>query len=132
MPRSKVDPGRPSRTSPYRFVRVGFRLSDGVAICSIKCIEAVSSFGEYGPPCGLRVSLCTLQRLRSVVFIEAVTLGGLNTVVFSQCPFSIRVIPKLHISLPPSLCNTRYEWLVRPYSAGTFTPQESAKLRLAH
>ena len=29
-------------------------------------------------------------------------------------------------------CNTRYEWLVRPYSAGTCTLQENAKLRLAH
>jgi hypothetical protein len=125
IPRSKVDPGSPSEISPYRSLCMGFWLVNTIADCFIHVIEAVSGFGECGLPYGLRVSLCTLQRLRSVVFIEAVSLGGLNTIVSSQCPFSIRVIPKLHISLPPSLCNTRYEWLVRPYSAGTFTPQEA-------
>ena len=35
------------------------------------------------------------------------------------------------ILTPPHSCNTRYEWLVRPCSAGTFTLQEMAKLRLA-
>src|SRR5215813_7810868 len=58
--------------------------------------EAVSSFGECGLPCGLRGSLCTLHLCRSA----------------------------LHLRFLHS-CNTRYEWLVRPYSAGTFTPQEA-------
>jgi hypothetical protein len=125
IPRSKVDPGSPSEISPYRFLCVGFWTVNTIADCFIHVIEAVSSFRECGLPCGLRVSLCTLQRLRSVAFIETVILGGLNTFVSSQCPLSTWVIPKLHLSLPPSLCNTRYEWLVRPYSAGTFTPQEA-------
>src|SRR6185503_17529058 len=56
---------------------------------------AVSSFRECGLPYGLRDSLCTLQLCRSV---------------------------RLHLL---HSCNTRYEWLVRPYSAGTLTLQEA-------
>ena len=56
---------------------------------------AVSSFRECGLPYGLRDSLCTLQPCRSV---------------------------RLHLL---HSCNTQYEWLARPYSAGTFTLQEA-------
>ena len=58
--------------------------------------EDVSSFRECGLPYGLRDSLCTLQLLRSA-----------------------------HVFLPPHSCNTRYEWLAKPYSTGTFTPLET-------
>src|SRR6266566_7116032 len=32
-----------------------------IAVCFKRLDGAVSSFGEYGPSCGLHVSLCTLQ-----------------------------------------------------------------------
>jgi hypothetical protein len=125
IPRSIVDPGNPSEISPYRFLCLGFWFVNTIADCFILLIEAVSSFRECGLPYGLRVSLCTLQRFRSVGLFETSILGGLDTPVSSQCPFSIWVIPKSLVSLPPSLCNTWYEWLVRPYSVGTLTPQEA-------
>src|SRR5258705_13434211 len=56
---------------------------------------AVSSFRNCGLPYGLRDSLCTLQPLRSA------------------------------LTPPPHGCNTRYDWLVRPYSTGTFTQLET-------
>jgi hypothetical protein len=68
---------------------------DAITICSLFFYEAVSSFRECGLPCGLR-DPCV--RLRCYVRL---------------------------IALPPHICNTRYEWLVRPYSAGTCTPQET-------
>jgi len=91
IPRSKVDPGRPSRTSPWRFFCVGFWLVNTIAICTKPTNGAVSSFGKSGLPCGLRDSLCTLQWFRSV---------RLNL---------------LHH------CNTRYRWVVSPSLAGTLT-----------
>ena len=42
------------------------------------------------------------------------------------------VTPLTDLSLLLHRCNTRYEWLVRPFSAETSTLQESVKLRLAH
>ena len=92
LPRSKVDPGRPSGSSPKRFLCVGFWCVNAIAICIRLFYEAVSSFGECGLPCGLRGSLCTLQLFRS-----ALHRGFLHS------------------------CNTRYEWLVRPSSARTCT-----------
>ena len=50
---------------------------------------------DRGLPYGLRDSLCTLQPLRSV------------------------------LTAPPYGCNTRYEWLVRPFSTGTCTQSET-------
>jgi len=70
--------------------------SEAVALCFLVRYEAVSSFRACGGPYGLRDSLCTLQLLRSAF-----------------------------LTSPPNNCNTRYEWLVRPYSAGTFTPPET-------
>jgi len=96
IPRSKVDPGRPSGSSPWRFLCIGFWGVNTIAICMTLFNEAVSSFGECGLPCGLRDSLCPLQLSCSA----------------------------LHLCLLHS-CNTRYEWLVRPYSAGTCTRQEA-------
>jgi hypothetical protein len=55
---------------------------------------AVSSFRECGLSYGLRDSLCTLQSLRSA------------------------------LTSPPHDCNTRYEWLVKPFSIETFTQSE--------
>jgi hypothetical protein len=62
-----VDPGRPSESSPIRFLRVGFWAVEIIAVCiwTIFIADAnngaVSSFREYGFPCGLCGSLCTLQ-----------------------------------------------------------------------
>ena len=94
-----VDPGRPSEISPKKTRRslcIGFWGVNTIAICMTLFYEAVSSFGECGLPCGLRGSLCTLQLFRSA----------------------------LHRCFLHS-CNTRYEWLVRPCSAGTSTLQEA-------
>jgi hypothetical protein len=78
IPRSKVDPGRPSRTSPFRSVCVGFWHVKTIAICSKRDNGAVSSFGECGLPYGLRVSLCTLQ-LTCSAFASAVAVATLGT-----------------------------------------------------
>jgi hypothetical protein len=93
-----VDPGRPSEISPKkrRSLCIGFWGVNTIAICMTLFYEAVSSFGECGLPCGLRGSLCTLQLFRS-----ALHRGFLHS------------------------CHTRYEWLVRPSSVGTCTPQEA-------
>src|SRR5207244_12825213 len=69
VPRSRVDPGRPSRTSP-RTIGPSVLASDAVknvAVCFKRNDGAVSSFGEYGLSCGLHVSLCTLQLTCSVL-----------------------------------------------------------------
>ena len=55
-----VDPGRPSKNSPNRSLCVGFWAVETIAIC-VSHFGAVSSFRKCGLPCGLRVSLCTLQ-----------------------------------------------------------------------
>ncbi len=75
---------------------MGFWHVNTIAICINRYVGAVSSFRECGLPCGLRGSLCTLQLCCSA----------------------------LHLYLLHS-CNTRYEWLAKPYSAGTFTLQEA-------
>src|SRR3990172_5830361 len=79
VPRSKVDPGRPSRTSP-RTIGPSVLASatvNNVAICIKRHDGAVSSFGEYGLSCGLHVSLCTLQ-LTCSVFTSAVAVATLG------------------------------------------------------
>ena len=90
-----VDPGRPSGISPKRSLCVGFWGVQPLAICMMLAHGAVSRVRESGLPCGLRGSLCPLRRCCSAVLCL------------------------LH------RCNTRYEWLVRPYSAGTCTLQEA-------
>ena len=71
MPRSKVDPGRPSECSPKRILCVGFCSVETIAICTWTVYTvtpnngAVSSFRKCGLPCGLCRSLCTLQLCRS-------------------------------------------------------------------
>jgi hypothetical protein len=89
------DPGRPSTTSPLRLFCFGFWKADTIAACCFNIHEAVSSFGDCGLPYGLCDSLCTLQPFRSA------------------------------LTAPPHGCNTRYEWLVRPCSTGTFTQLET-------
>src|SRR3990172_3353304 len=79
VPRSRVDPGRPSRTSP-RTIGPSVLASDAVknvAVCIKRNDGAVSSFGEYGLSCGLHVSLCTLQ-LTCSVFTSAVAVATLG------------------------------------------------------
>ena len=62
VPRSKVDPGRPSRTSPKIGPSVlASATVNNVAVCIKRHDGAVSSFGVRGLSCGLHVSLCTLQ-----------------------------------------------------------------------
>ena len=89
------DPGRPSTTSPWRLFCFGFWNTKTIAVCFIIIDEAVSSFRKCGLSYGLHASLCTLQPFRSA------------------------------LTAPPYGCNTRYEWLVRPYSTGTFTQSET-------
>ena len=75
----RVDPGRPSRTSP-RTICPSVLASDAVknvAVCIKRNDGAVSSFGEYGLSCGLHVSLCTLQ-LTCSVFTSAVAVATLG------------------------------------------------------
>ena len=96
-----VDPGAdPPEPHPLWSLCVGFWHVKTIAVCFILFHEAVSSFGECGLPCGLRGSLCTLQLLRSA----------------SSFLSSYRLLLS---------CNTRYGRLVRPYPAGTPTPQEA-------
>src|SRR5882762_8150173 len=85
-----VDPGRPSEISPKkRALCIGFWGVNTLAICLTLLYEAVSSFGECGLPCGRRGSLGPLHLCRAA--------------------FPRRFLPS---------CHTRYEWLVRPSSAG--------------
>ena len=77
VPRAHVDPGRPSEISPTRSLCGGFWGVNTLAICMMPTHGAVSSFGECGLPCGLRGSLCPLQRCRSASFpsFTVATLG---------------------------------------------------------
>ena len=95
MPRSFPTPADPRQPHPWRLLCFGFWKAHTIAVCSFNINEAVSSFRECGLPYGLRDSLCTLQPLRSA------------------------------LTPPPHGCNTRYEWLVRPCSTGTFTQSET-------
>jgi hypothetical protein len=61
-----VDPGRPSGSSPTRFLCVGFWCVKTIAVCMSRDNGAVSGFRECGLPCGLRGALCTLHPCRSV------------------------------------------------------------------
>jgi len=89
------DPRRPSATSPFT-----------VALCKLLNLrlhrrllcwldEAISSFRDCGLSYGLCDALWTLQSFRSMI-----------THLLDDC-------------------NTRYEWLVRPYSIGTCTQSET-------
>ena len=76
MPRSKVDPGRSCRPHQFGpFVLASETLKPSPSASSFN--EAVSSFGEYGLSCGLRVSLCTLQ-LTCSVFTSSVAVATLG------------------------------------------------------
>jgi hypothetical protein len=59
-----VDPGRPSGSSPKRFLCVGFWGVKTIAVCMSRDHGAVSSFRECGLSYGLRGSLCTLHLVR--------------------------------------------------------------------
>jgi hypothetical protein len=94
IPRSKVDPGRPSRTSPNRSVCVGFCCVKSMAVC-------ISSYRG------------------------CIKLKGVRSPLRSAC-FPVYASTDLFgFGLLSSSCNTRYEWLVKPCSAGTFTLQEA-------
>ena len=95
MPRSFSTPADPRQPHLWRLLCFGFWNAHTIAACFFNIDEAVSSFRECGLPYGLRDSLCTLQPFRSA------------------------------LTPPPHGCNTRYEWLVRPYSTGTFTQLET-------
>ena len=85
MPRSKVDPGRPSGTSPSRFLRVGFWAVNTIAICFIRANGAVSSFRECDLPCGLRASLGTLHMARSATASSpCATLGTSGWLILTR------------------------------------------------
>ena len=79
-----VDPGRPSESSPMCFLCVGFWAVKTIAICiwAIFIADAingaVSSFREYGFPCGLCGSLCTLQLSCSAFASVTIATLGMN------------------------------------------------------
>ena len=62
-----VDPGRPSESSPIRFLCVDFWSVNTIVICiwTACAVDAITGlyqdFRKCGLPCGLRRSLCTLQ-----------------------------------------------------------------------
>ena len=95
MPRSYPTPADPRQPHLLRLFCLGFWNTKTIAVCFIIIDEAVSSFRDCGLSYGLRDSLCTLQPFRSALIS------------------------------PPHGCNTRYEWLVSPYSTGTFTQSET-------
>src|SRR6266849_8097669 len=95
MPRSFPAPADPRQPHLLRLLCLGFWNTKTIAICINIIDEAVSSFRECGLSYGLCDSLCTLQPLRRL------------------------------LTSPPHGCNTRYEWLVRPCSTGTFTQSET-------
>jgi hypothetical protein len=95
MPCSFPTPADPRQPHPWRLLCFGFWNTHTIAACFFNIDEAVSSFRECGLPYGPRDSLCTLQPFRSA------------------------------LTPPPHGCNTRYDWLVRPYSTGTFTQSET-------
>jgi hypothetical protein len=90
-----VDPGRAAGISPKRARCVGFWGVQPSAICMMRAHGAVSRLRECGLPCGLRGSRGTLRRCRAAVLC---------------------LLPR---------GNTRSEWLVRPYSAGSCTLPEA-------
>ena len=101
----KWTPADPYGPYLHRSSRMGFWYVNTIAICINRSNGAVSSFRECGLPVrctqtgllyGLCGSLCTLQLCRSA----------------------------LHLYLLHS-CNIQYEWLVKPYSAGTLALQEA-------
>jgi hypothetical protein len=47
MPRSKVDPGRPSENSPYRSLCMGFWAFEAIAVCFWTVLTADSLSGLY-------------------------------------------------------------------------------------
>ena len=91
MPRSLVDPDRPSENSPNRALCVGFwavgcpsqhnhRFLLRNALHCYANFGAVSSIRKCGLPCGLCRSLCTLQLFRSVstppTQLQTLGMGG--------------------------------------------------------
>src|SRR5512145_915466 len=103
MPRSSWTPADPRRThhsavSIRRSLCLGFWHVDTIAIClgAAFATDVVTRlyqvFGECGLSCGLRHSLCTLQRSRSTAFRRLLVR-----------------------------CNTRYGWVVSPFPTGAFT-----------
>jgi len=101
MPRSSRTPADPRKAHQF----ASSVLASGPLKPSPSALEWIApptqitglsqDFRKCGLPCGLCRSLCTLQLSRS----------GFSFLLNN--------------------CNTRYEWLVRPYSAGTFTLQET-------
>ena len=82
-----MDPGRPSGTSPWRFLCVGFWLVNTIAICTMLANGAVSCLGDCGLPCGRRDSLCTLHLFRSALLRTssiAATLGMSGWLLLTQ------------------------------------------------
>ena len=90
-----VDPGRPSGISPKRFLCVGFW-----GVKHHRRLHYAAITGLY-------------QALESAVSLAVYVV---------PCVRFTRVVRLSHLL---HRCNTRYEWLVRPYSAGTCTLQEA-------
>ena len=90
-----VNSDRPSGISPWRFLCVGFRLVNTLAVCFFNCLRSyITLWGVRSP---LRPMYCP-------VYASAISFG--------------------YIFLLNS-CNTRYRWLAKPCLAWTYTLPEA-------
>jgi hypothetical protein len=99
MPRSKVDPGRPSSTHPIAL--------------------SVWASGPLKPSPSTLQCQALLRLFRGCIKLQEVrsSLWPVSFPVYASIvSFGLRLLYN---------CNTRYEWLVRPYSPGTFTLEET-------
>ena len=133
-----VDPGRPSESSPRRFLCIGFWAVKTIAIC-------IWTIGTVTPNNG---AISRLQEVRSSLLPTSFPVYASMMLFESWCQRFVfgASAPLVEVAGIPSStprfslfdgnssnrlscllhhCNTRYEWLVRPCSAGTFTLQET-------
>ncbi len=94
-----MDPGRPSENSPKRSLCVGFWAVNTIAI-----------YIRTDKPLAKSRGCIKLQEVRT-------SLWPMSFPVYASIvSFGLRLLYN---------CNTRYEWLVRPCSPGTFTLEEA-------
>ena len=95
MPRSYPTPADPRQPHLYGCSVLASGYSNTIAICFI-------------------ILTRLYQASESAVSLTAYVIPCVRFNRFVRC-----------IDSPPHGCNTRYEWLVRPYSTGTFTQSET-------
>ena len=133
-----VDPGRPSESSPFRFLCVGFWLVNTIAICILDGFHHRRNFRGYIKSSGSTVF--PVAYVVPCVRFNDVVRSLMSDVCVPDIPGSLKSLASLlqrrgflYATVTPLTglsgllhhCNTRYEWLVRPCSTGTFTLQET-------